>query len=210
MGGIGSGNWDRRWDSRITVEECFELDVNQLARNGLLPVGAAGSWNWEDQYGESLLTVQCSTFRSYGGERIFLISYFLDNSEDDGSEDVSIPIQLQTTQPNFGGLRWWFTCPLIVDGVPCNRRVAKLYLPPAAWYFGCRICHDLTYQSCRQSHRWERLLSPHRVERLTARVDALNERLERRLAQGSTKHCRQGSDRIATFAAARPGSRGTQ
>ena len=46
------------------------------------------------------------------------------------AEDVRIPIRLQTTPTQFGGRRWWFTCPLIVNGVACNRRVGKLYLPP--------------------------------------------------------------------------------
>ena len=44
----------------------------------------------------------------------------------------------------FGGERWWFTCPLKVNDVNCNRRVGKLYLPPGANYFGCRSCHELT------------------------------------------------------------------
>ena len=46
------------------------------------------------------------------------------------SEDVRIPVRLQTTPTQFGGERWWFTCPLIVNGVACNRRAGKLYLPP--------------------------------------------------------------------------------
>jgi hypothetical protein len=73
------------------------------------------------------------------------------------AEDVKIPIRLQTTPTQFGGQRWWFTCPLIVNGVPCNRRVGKLYLPPGARYFGCRTCHRLTYRSCQEAHQAERL-----------------------------------------------------
>jgi hypothetical protein len=33
----------------------------------------------------------------------------------------------------------------------------KLYMPPSARYFGCRHCHDLTYQSRRESHRFDRI-----------------------------------------------------
>ena len=66
-------------------------------------------------------------------------------------------IRLQTTETNFGGQRWWFACPLIVDGGECKRRVGKLYLPPGARRFGCRKCHDLTYRSSQASHRMERL-----------------------------------------------------
>src|SRR5262245_42197552 len=71
-------------------------------------------------------------------------------------EDVRIPVELQTTPTRFGGPRWWFTCPLCVRGVACNRRAAKLYLPPGARYFGCRKCHDLTYRSSQEAHQAER------------------------------------------------------
>jgi hypothetical protein len=30
-----------------------------------------------------------------------------------------------------------------------------LYLPPRARYFGCRHCHDLTYTSCQESHKYD-------------------------------------------------------
>jgi len=35
--------------------------------------------------------------------------------------------------------------------VPCERRVRKLYFPPREMYFGCRACHNLTYESA-QTH----------------------------------------------------------
>jgi hypothetical protein len=56
------------------------------------------------------------------------------------------PIRMVTTKPNYGGIRWRFACPLIVRGVPCNRRALKLYKPPAGLYFGCRHCHDNLHQ----------------------------------------------------------------
>ena len=58
--------------------------------------------------------------------------------------DIRIPIRLQATYPALGGRRWWFTCPLSVNGRECNRRAGKLFLPPGARCFGCRGCHDLS------------------------------------------------------------------
>jgi hypothetical protein len=46
-------------------------------------------------------------------------------------------------------LRWWFVCPLIVNGDPCERWVGKLYLAPGYRYFSCRYCYRLTYTSAR-------------------------------------------------------------
>src|SRR5215510_15447577 len=48
---------------------------------------------------------------------------------------------------------WWFIRPLVRrDGGP-PRRVAKLYLPPGATYFGSREGYGLTYTSCQESRK---------------------------------------------------------
>lgn len=54
-------------------------------------------------------------------------------------------ISLTSTDCNFGGKRYWFVCPLVLDGKACERRVAKLYFDNT--WFGCRHCHDLAYNS---------------------------------------------------------------
>jgi hypothetical protein len=68
-------------------------------------------------------------------------------------EQIDYTIRLQTSQPSYGGLRWWFTCPLLRLDRACNCRVSKLYLPPGSRYYGCRHCYNLTYQSCQESDR---------------------------------------------------------
>jgi hypothetical protein len=60
-------------------------------------------------------------------------------------------IRITTTKPPFGGRRYWFQCPLSNSGRVCGRRVGRLYLPPGSAFFGCRICHNLTYRSA-QTH----------------------------------------------------------
>lgn len=50
-------------------------------------------------------------------------------------------VYFHSTALNFGGVRWWFHC------LGCERRCAKLYRGPG-FIFLCRICHDLTYESC--------------------------------------------------------------
>src|SRR5262249_906322 len=70
-------------------------------------------------------------------------------------ESADYNVRLSATQPPLGGLRWWFLCPLTVSGRPCNRRVAVLHLPPDGRYFACRHCHQLTYRSCQESHKYD-------------------------------------------------------
>ncbi|MCI0460572.1 MAG: hypothetical protein L0Z62_26765 [Gemmataceae bacterium] len=64
------------------------------------------------------------------------------------------------------------------DGVPCLRRVAKLYLPPGVPYFGCRTCHNLTYESA-QTH-------DKRVDRLRRDPELLGAVLENPRAASDT------------------------
>ena len=86
------------------------------------------------------------------------------------SGTVDLAILLQNTHPNFGGLRWWFLCPLFDKGVPCSRRVRKLYRPRSAWYFGCRTCQHLTYRSIQEHDK--------RVDRLVKHFYAIPAALE--------------------------------
>jgi hypothetical protein len=58
-----------------------------------------------------------------------------------------------TTEPFFGGLRFWWLCP------ECGRRCGILYLPPKRTYFKCRLCHRLTYRSSQEAHAFDRLFT---------------------------------------------------
>lgn len=75
------------------------------------------------------------------------------------TENVRIPVGLETSRTNFNGRRGWFTCPLIVRGFHCRRRAEKPYLPTGAKYFGCRVCHNLTYKSAQEAHQGERVFA---------------------------------------------------
>ena len=151
MGGSGSGRWHRH-DKADTVEECLALDANQLVRDRLIQLGIRG-----------LGTLTWS--RAVSGEIVSRVGFEVDTSDRHGAvfglrytitrtdEHIQLPIRLEITHPYLGGTRWWFTCPLIVRNVVCNRRVAKLYLPPGGRYFGCRRCYGLTYRSCQESDK---------------------------------------------------------
>jgi hypothetical protein len=68
--------------------------------------------------------------------------------------ELDYKTRLTSTPCHFGGLRWWFICPLVVSGRACNRRVGVLYLA-CGKYFGCRHCHNLTYESSKESHKFD-------------------------------------------------------
>jgi hypothetical protein len=47
--------------------------------------------------------------------------------------------------------RWYFVCP------DCSRRCKALYRPTMDDEFSCRECHDLTYLSSQEQHKYEAL-----------------------------------------------------
>ena len=150
MGGFGSGShWAGR--SKCTVDQSLSLDVNWMTREGIFDgiVLRSGLITWSNPYhGESSIGYQVNTY-----QRRMRLQYRFPKS----GESIDYEIPLTTTRLPWGGHRWWFNCPLIVNGQKCGRRVGMLYLSPRGKYFGCRHCLDLTYESCQESHRYDKL-----------------------------------------------------
>jgi hypothetical protein len=142
---------------KVMVEECLVLDVAELARDGVIgcPGNSVSTLEWEyPSAEESVISVGYAIELAEDGRPVFRLRYSVRRN---GSQQyVDLPILLQTTRPHFGGVCWWFTCPLESAGQPCNRRIRKLYLPPRSDSFGCRACHGLTYQSSRDCHKYDR------------------------------------------------------
>jgi hypothetical protein len=154
MGGFGSGNTEIRWHTKTVVESCRILDANRWMRDGALKAGiwVVGSVDWwrDRECKEQEASIGIEVYTKNGEAPSVRLFYDLTKT----GESLDYYIRLQSTRPPWGGLRWWFTCPLVAHGLACNRRVGKLYLPPAGRYFGCRRCHDLTYRSCQQNHKF--------------------------------------------------------
>jgi hypothetical protein len=156
MGGLGSGNryqW-RRLSKKTTVEECLSLDARRWQREGILAAGVRSTrtWRWTYRAGGAF-AVSYEVDTQDPARPVVRLSYSWAWVSTKEQESASYPVELTTTKPPHSGVRWWFLCPLVLRGVPCGRRVGKLYLPPLDRYFGCRRCHDLTYRSCQTSSK---------------------------------------------------------
>ena len=151
MGGPGSTRWLGH-SKKLTVEACSTLDANRFMQKGVFreSIHRSGIWSWQ-----SPTTGEITSSLGYEVDTTDLhhswirLSYTITRS----GEGISYKIELATTRPNFGGLRWWFICPLSVNGHSCYRRVGKIYLPPYAHYYGCRHCYDLTYTSAQEADK---------------------------------------------------------
>ena len=59
--------------------------------------------------------------------------------------EIDYKVRLESTPCHYGGVRYWFICPLSTNGVYCGRRVGVLYR--VGKWFGCRHCHRVAYYS---------------------------------------------------------------
>jgi hypothetical protein len=134
------------------------LSADKLMRDRLLYAGAAcrGILTWTN---------------AVTGEKVSSLEYELNTLALDAGwirlqyrftrtgKEMDYRIHLTTTPLPWGEVRWWFICPLVGNGRICGRRCGKLYLPLGARYYGCRLCYDLTYTSCQESHKYDRLFA---------------------------------------------------
>ena len=172
MGGPGSGSHYHWWryGKKTVVERCRSLDANRWMREKILTAAAhlSGEWRWMNAgTGAETSAIGFEVCTTDQANPWLRLSYSFSGT----GEAVDYRVRLATTYPTFGGLRWWFLCPLRrPDGQTCGRRVGKLYLPLGQRYFGCRQCHDLTYTSCQEHDaRVGRLLRhPEMLEALLA------------------------------------------
>lgn len=143
MGGYGSGRWVY-FSGKTRVEDCYKWRIVGL-KDCLTP-GFWGTTRWTIGEQES----GSISFRVLGDEQpeALQLSYTI-GAKSMNPQGFNYRVDLTTTPLPWGGIRYWFVCPL--QG--CYRRVGCLYLPPGEKYFGCRHCYELSYESQSKWHR---------------------------------------------------------
>jgi len=110
---------------RACLQDGLSLDLNRLARQGLIQSGAysARRISWTNNYtGEQIASGFITADMSGPDEGWFRIQI--------GQLDQRI--NLVSCPRHFGGRQWYFLCP------STNRRASVLWKPPGARYFACR------------------------------------------------------------------------
>ncbi len=146
MGGSGSGRYADTYDN--TVEECLDMDISMMIRRKWVTPGfrSYGTLKWT-RIGREIGSISHETHMDLDPAYIRL--HYTWHKTD----NLDYEVFLTKTYPNFGGFRYWFRCP------SCVKRVRKLYCAPGSRYFLCRICQNLTYTSCRDSHQFDALFA---------------------------------------------------
>ena len=147
MGGSGSGRW-RGSSKKMTTADSLVLRISDLGQAGLLSgqcCSATITWN-SDREGADVASVDLRVECSVDNQILIHLSYPVEING--RPQEIDEAVHLSRAPQQFGGDRWWFSCPIEVGGKECNRRAGTLHLPPGELYFGCRHCHLLTYESC--------------------------------------------------------------
>ncbi len=153
MGSFGSGKWADVCLRKASVEICNEISIKLLRENGFLDCSKAGVVEWRNVVGDVVRSVEVESFISVDVDKTSFLVVRLGVL----SSEVEQKIELIKHPCNYGGVRYWFLCPAVKDGVYCGNRVTKLFLPPGSKVFGCRACYDLTYRSCQESHKYDKV-----------------------------------------------------
>lgn len=135
------------WDKKNTVEESRSVGISFLSKHGFFCGFRSGEITWTNRWGEQTASIGVGVY-TLDDESPYARFHYTSTRRATGQKtECDYKVPLVTTPCHFGGVRWWFLCPLSKDGVPCGRRVGKLYCPPGATYYGCRHCYNLSYES---------------------------------------------------------------
>jgi hypothetical protein len=131
MGGRGSGRYHRYYTKRNVVDDYTLLDINTFRKRG--------RWRW---FSAIVTWTRGEVVTARVGYTLLVDSIRLEWYTPDGQvTKQSIPLAM--VQKGIG-TRYYFGCP------GCGKRVVHLY---AGDIFLCRHCHNLTYESCQNSHK---------------------------------------------------------
>ena len=159
------GRWS--YSSKTTVEECKSISTKFLKGHNYFSGGVQwGGVKWTrngEQAGDIKIVVS-----TVAGDEFIRFRYVATDRDSGEKSDFDYKARLDWSLCHFGGRRWWFICPLVVRGRACNRRAGVLYMGERG-YFGCRHCHNLTYLSSKESHRFDRMFLKMGIDPKTAK-----------------------------------------
>jgi hypothetical protein len=165
------------WDKKNTVEDCRSVSIAFLKKHDYFCGYRSGGIVWKDCYGEETSSIGVAVSTS-DGDNYARFQYATTNRNTGEKTEYEYTVRLTTTPCKYGGVRYWFICPLSKNGVYCGRRVAKLYKAPGADYYGCRYCYDLSYAS-RNETRTGKIAILGRAVMTEQRVDEFRSQIKR-------------------------------
>lgn len=155
--------------ARQHAESSHALNIFWLRKQGYFPQGYStrlGTVTWTSGEHESSIGISIAVGSGTGDH--MRLWYTHTSSWNGEKSDMDYSVNLATTPCRYGGVRYWFICPLTKNGSYCGRRVGVLYL--CGKYYGCRYCGNIAYQSQFESGRYKGFVSIPDIEQAEKEV----------------------------------------
>lgn len=139
--------------SKAIAEQSNALSIFWLKKHHcLIPKQFGGGRNsgtitwthgWSENKSSISYSVSTNMRDTTGDEDHIKLNYTHTNHWTGEKSEMDFKIPLTTTPCNYGGVRYWFICPLSKNGQYCGRRVGVIY--SIGKLFGCRYCGEIAY-----------------------------------------------------------------
>ena len=113
------------WNKKDTVEECRDIGISWLKEHGYFCGYRSGTVVWKSSDDEEVGSIGIDV-SVMDGDNYARFHYTITELSTGEKTKYDYKVTLTTTPCHFGGVRYWFICPLSKNGVYCGRRVAKL------------------------------------------------------------------------------------
>ncbi|MBU0686777.1 MAG: hypothetical protein KKB81_02835 [Candidatus Margulisbacteria bacterium] len=125
------------------ADRLSKIDIRWLKQQGYLIGLISAIIEWPNSFSDekNAINITVSTL----GKDNYIHLRYTQTEDNNEKKEFDYKVTLTTTPCNYGAERYWFICPLSINGKYCSKRVATLY--KAGDYFGCRHCYNLTYKS---------------------------------------------------------------
>jgi len=175
------------YNPQLEADFVKQLRISLLKKEGYLNRSMAGIIRWGEGDETSSLRLESHMDEYHPYFRLFYAQ--IDTKGNRQAFDYKI--FLHKTPCNYGGYRYWFMCPLPRSGMTCGRLSAVLY--KAGNYFGCRRCHNLTYQ-CRKHNANSSLTFWFRSRKAMNKIEKLELKIKRQEYAGKVTSKQQKLD----------------
>lgn len=131
-------------NSKKVAERIKKISLPWLLRNSYLEGVTKGKIQWyqnNQASGEVNITVDTTSFIPH-----VRLGYTVQRSGETGFKDINYQINMESVTCRYGGEKWFFKCP------DCGRKARVLY--ENGTYFTCRLCANVTYESCNNPVRY--------------------------------------------------------
>jgi hypothetical protein len=160
--------------ARREAESSCAFKIFWLKQNGYLRRTASDeygsiTWTHADSSEDTIGFIIQKKEHNTPHEQAFITLKYTNRNRINGEmEKMDYSALLTTTPCRYGGVRYWFICPLMRNGVPCRRRVGVLYT--IGKYFGCRYCGNVAYSAQSESKRLRGMVTIPDVDAAEAKV----------------------------------------